>query len=91
MELAVQIAEVAEKMGQFVEKLTITLAVRGQRVERNVPVTNQIIIGTPGTILDWIRLGVFDLKKIRAFVLDEADIMMSQQGHLEFCTRIVRY
>ncbi len=61
MELAAQIADVAQKMGQFVKGLTIVLAVKGQRVEKNVPVTNQIIIGTPGTVLDWSsRLNVLE-------------------------------
>ena len=91
MELAAQIADVAQKMGQFVQGLTIVLAVKGQRVERNVPITNQIIIGTPGTVLDWSsKLNVLDLKKLKAFVLDEADVMISQQGHQDFCVRIVK-
>ena len=91
MELAAQIADVAQKMGQFVKDLTIVLAVKGQRVERNVPVTNQIVIGTPGTVLDWsMKLNVLDLKKLKAFVLDEADVMISQQGHQDFCTKIVK-
>ena len=90
MELAAQIADVAQKMGQFVKGLTIVLAVKGQRVERNVPVTNQIVIGTPGTVLDWsMKLNVLDLKKIKAFVLDEAD-MISQKGHRDFCTKTVK-
>jgi superfamily II DNA/RNA helicase len=91
MELAAQIADVAQKMGQFLKTLTIVLAVKGQRVERNVPVTNQIIIGTPGTVLDWaFKLNVFDVRKIKTFVLDEADVMISQQGHQDFCVRIVK-
>jgi ATP-dependent RNA helicase DDX19/DBP5 len=91
MELAAQIADVAQKMGQFVQGLTIVLAVKGQHVERNVPITNQIIIGTPGTVLDWSgKLNVLDLKKLKVFVLDEADVMISQQGHHEFCIRIVK-
>ena len=91
MELAAQIADVAQKMGQFIAGLTIVLAVKGQRVERNVPITNQIIIGTPGTVLDWsTKLNVLDLKKLKVFVLDEADVMISQQGHQDFCVRIVK-
>ena len=91
MELAAQIADVAQKMGQFVKDLTIVLAVKGQRVERNVPVTNQIVIGTPGTVLDWsMKLNVLDLKKLKAFVLDEVDFHFSVQGHQDFCTKIVK-
>ena len=49
----------------------------------------QIIIGTPGTVLDWVmRHRAFDPKKISVFVLDEADIMISQQGHQDQSIRI---
>lgn len=95
MELAAQIADVVTKMGQYLKNLKITLATKGQRVTKNVQLTNQIIIGTPGTVLDWAdlptsRYKVFELKKIKAFVLDEADVMISQQGHQDFCVRIHR-
>jgi ATP-dependent RNA helicase DDX19/DBP5 len=91
MELAAQTAEVAHKMGQFMKDMTIALGIKGQHVQRNLALNNQIIIGTPGTVLDWsTKLNVVDLKKIKIFVLDEADVMIAQQGHQDFCTRIVR-
>lgn len=91
MELAAQIADVVQKMGQFLPDLSIALAVKGQIVQRNVKVQNQIIIGTPGTVLDWaFRFGAFDVKKIKVFCLDEADVMISQHGHQDFCIRIVK-
>lgn len=41
----------------------------------------QIVIGTPGTMLDWcFKQKVVDVKKIKLFVLDEADIMIDTQG-----------
>ena len=50
---------------------------------------SQIIVGTPGTTVDWIfKLKFFDPKKLKAFVLDEADVMVSQQGHQDQSTRI---
>jgi superfamily II DNA/RNA helicase len=92
MELAIQIADVVKSMSQFVANLKITLAIRGNMVPRGVELKDQIIIGTPGTALDWSspRLNVLNLKKIRVFVLDEADVMIDQQGHQDFCIRIVR-
>ena len=51
-----------------------------------------MIIGTPGTLLDWIlRYRRFDTKKISIFVLDEADVMISTQGHQDQSTRIKKY
>ena len=58
-------------------------------VARGHKSTDQIIIGTPGTVLDWImKLRVFDSKKIKLFVLDEADIMIAMQGHQDQSIRI---
>ena len=69
MELAAQIAGVVAKMGQFMQDLSITVAVKGSMVTKNVELQNQIVIGTPGTVLDWCtRYRVIDLRKIRAFV-----------------------
>lgn len=92
MELAAQIADVVSSMGQFMTDLKIALAIKGQQVQRNVELNDHLIIGTPGTVLDWSspRLRVLDLKKVKVFVLDEADVMIDQQGHQDFCIRIVK-
>jgi len=37
----------------------------------------QIVIGTPGRVLDHIRRGTFDTSHVKALVLDEADEMLS--------------
>lgn len=51
----------------------------------------QIVIGTPGTMLDWCgKLRFFDPKKIKVFVLDEADVMIATQGHQDQSIRIQR-
>lgn len=56
---------------------------------RGTKCTDQIIIGTPGSLLDWVlRHRAFDPKKISIFVLDEADVMISQQGHQDQSIRI---
>lgn len=58
-------------------------------VASNADLNDHIIIGTPGKILDWgIKYKVFDLKKIKVFVLDEADVMIATQGHHDQCIRI---
>ncbi len=47
------------------------------------------MIGTPGTMLDWtVKFRAFDPSKVKVFVLDEADVMISQQGHQDQSIRI---
>ena len=79
LELAGQIGDVCKKMLQNTPNIQVTFATRGQQVPRNAE--EQVIIGTPGTMLDWLKRKAFDPKKIKVFVLDEADVMISQQGH----------
>ena len=60
-------------------------------VPRGTEVTKQIIIGTPGTVLDWcFKRKLIDLTKIRVFVLDEADVMIDTQGFSDQSIRIQR-
>lgn len=90
-ELALQIGEVTTKMAKHLTGVSIAFAVRGEKVARGQSVTGQIVIGTPGTVLDWsTRLKVMDLKKINVFVLDEADVMIDTQGHQDQSVRIQR-
>ena len=42
----------------------------------------QVVVGTPGRVLDHIRRGTLDCKAISTFVLDECDEMLSM-GFLE--------
>jgi len=93
-ELALQTGAVMEKMGKFLieDGLRIGYAIRGCRApSRGVTSEDHIIIGTPGSVLDWImRFKSFDPKKLAVFVLDEADVMISQQGHRDQSVRIKR-
>ncbi|KAK2085433.1 ATP-dependent RNA helicase ddx19a [Saguinus oedipus] len=60
-------------------------------VERGQKISEQIVIGTPGTVLDWCsKLKFIDPKKIKVFVLDEADVMIATQGHQDQSIRIQR-
>ncbi|XP_046564539.1 ATP-dependent RNA helicase DDX19A-like [Haliotis rubra] len=90
-ELALQIGEVTEQMAKHMTDCKIGYAVRGQRVPRGQKVQYHILIGTPGTVMDWsIKLKVLDLRKIQVFVLDEADVMIATQGHQDQSLRIQR-
>lgn len=89
-ELAIQIGEVVDNMAQFYPDIKIRYAVRGEMLDRNTKLQEHIIIGTPGKVLDWssLKFKFFDLKKIRVFVLDEADVMIGIQGHQDQSIRI---
>jgi len=88
-ELAIQTGEVAAKMAKFCTEINLKFAVRGEMQPGQV--TDHVIIGTPGKVLDWgCKYRLFDMSKITVFVLDEADIMIAQQGHMDQCIRIHR-
>uniref|UniRef100_A0A0K2T7Y8 RNA helicase n=1 Tax=Lepeophtheirus salmonis TaxID=72036 RepID=A0A0K2T7Y8_LEPSM len=88
-ELALQTGEVATKMSQFSPELTVRYAVRGEEIPRGSKITDHIIIGTPGKTMDWaIKFKFFDIKKVKVFVLDEADVMIAMQGHQDQSIRI---
>ncbi|XP_032309759.1 DEAD-box helicase Dbp80 isoform X3 [Drosophila ananassae] len=88
-ELAIQTGEVAARMGQFCPEIKLRFAVRGEEVDRNKRISEHILIGTPGKMLDWgLKFRLFDMKKITVFVLDEADVMIATQGHHDQCIRI---
>uniref|UniRef100_F7EYS4 RNA helicase n=1 Tax=Callithrix jacchus TaxID=9483 RepID=F7EYS4_CALJA len=90
-ELALQTGNVIEQMGKFYPELKLAYAVRGNKLERGQKISEQIVIGTPGTVLDWCsKLKFIDPKKIKVFVLDEADVMIATQGHQDQSIRIQR-
>ncbi|XP_031701030.1 ATP-dependent RNA helicase DDX19A [Anarrhichthys ocellatus] len=90
-ELALQIGHVIEQMGEFCPDVKLAYGIRGNRLERGVKLQEQIVIGTPGTVLDWCtKYKLIDSKKITMFVLDEADVMIATQGHRDQSIRIHR-
>uniref|UniRef100_A0A8C5MW19 RNA helicase n=1 Tax=Leptobrachium leishanense TaxID=445787 RepID=A0A8C5MW19_9ANUR len=90
-ELALQTGEVIEQMGKYCEGITVAYAVRGNRPARDCVIESQIIIGTPGTVMDWcFKRRLIDLLNICVFVLDEADVMIELQGHCDHSVRVKR-
>jgi ATP-dependent RNA helicase DeaD len=77
-ELAIQVAEEIEKLGRF--KGLRSLAIYGgqdiSRQIRSLKRKPQIIIGTPGRLLDHINRKTIRLDDVRTVVLDEADEML---------------
>ncbi|MDH4046973.1 MAG: DEAD/DEAH box helicase [Gammaproteobacteria bacterium] len=76
-ELAVQIANDAEVLGKHTG-LTVALAYGGTGYEqqrRQIEGGIDVLIGTPGRIIDYFKQGVFKLDKVEVAILDEADRM----------------
>lgn len=91
-ELSLQIGEVVKEMGKFLPDITMRYAIRGERVQRGEKVTEHIIVGTPGTVLDWChKFRSLDTKGVKVFVLDEADVMIATQGHHDQSVRIKKF
>ena len=78
-ELALQVAESFGTYGKNLNHLKV-LAVYGgeeyggqlQQLHRGV----NVVVGTPGRVMDHIRRGSLDLGTVRSFILDEADEML---------------
>jgi ATP-dependent RNA helicase RhlB len=76
-ELAVQIANDAEVLGRHTG-LTIGLAYGGTDYDKQRNILSagvDILIGTPGRIIDYYKQGVFKLDQVEVAILDEADRM----------------
>ncbi len=76
-ELAIQIHKDAEQLGANMNFKTV-LAYGGtdyEKQRRQLQEGADILIGTPGRIIDYFKQKVFSLRKIQVVVLDEADRM----------------
>ena len=83
-ELAVQVAETVHKLGKY-HRITDLPVYGGQPIERQLRALArgaQIVVGTPGRLMDHIRRGTLDLSAVRTVVLDEADQMLDM-GFIE--------
>jgi ATP-dependent RNA helicase DDX19/DBP5 len=86
-ELARQIVGVIKLMGNFEHNLTVGAAIPDP-ARRGQVMTDMIIAGTPGTVMDMIRRKLLDTSSLKVLVLDEADNMLDQQGLGDQCKRV---
>lgn len=78
-ELAIQVADACEQFVKFSKGMRIVTLYGGQRYDiqlRALKQGAQVVVGTPGRILDHIRRGTLDLSNLQSIVLDEADEML---------------
>ena len=76
-ELAIQIAKDAELIGKHTG-IRVGLAYGGTDYEKQRKALEDgvdVLIGTPGRTIDYLKQGVFQLRQVEVMVLDEADRM----------------
>lgn len=78
-ELAIQVADACEQFTKNMKGIRVVTIYGGQRYDiqiRALKQGSQVVVGTPGRILDHIRRGTLDLSALHTIVLDEADEML---------------
>ena len=78
-ELAVQVCEEVHRLGAKMQGLQATPVYGGAPIDRQLRALRngaQLVVGTPGRLLDHLRRGSFDASRIKMAILDEADRML---------------
>jgi len=84
-ELALQVSEEAEKYSQFVPHIKVVTIFGGVPYpiqKRKLSRPYEILVATPGRLMDHMERGKIKLKDIETFILDEADRMLDM-GFIE--------
>ncbi len=79
-ELAIQISEELKNVSKYKRGIRILPVYGGQPIERQIAALKkrpQIIIGTPGRLMDHMRRKTIKLSDLKLVVLDEADEMLN--------------
>lgn len=84
-ELAVQVAEAMTDFSKHMHGVNVVALYGGQRYDVQLRALRggaQIVVGTPGRLLDHLKRGTLDLSNLSGLVLDEADEML-RMGFIE--------
>jgi ATP-dependent RNA helicase DeaD len=79
-ELAIQVSEEIHKLAAFKRGIHALPIYGGQSYERQfygLKQGAQIVIGTPGRVMDHMRRGTLRLETVKMAILDEADVMLN--------------
>lgn len=91
-ELALQVAEEINSLAHG-KKIRITPVYGGQSIEfqiKQLKKGTDIIVGTPGRVIDLIERKLIHLQNLKYFILDEADEMLNM-GFLEDIEKILSF
>jgi len=89
-ELAIQVGNDFRKIGRY-SKTRVLVAYGGVGIEPQIEklrVGVQIVVGTPGRIIDLMSRGALDLSRVEFYVSDEADVMLAM-GFIRDVERII--
>lgn len=92
-ELAIQVSEAMQKYGHHLEDFHILPIYGGQGMGTQLRMLKrgvQVVVGTPGRILDHLSRGTLDLSHLKAIVLDEADEML-RMGFIDDVDEILKH
>jgi ATP-dependent RNA helicase DeaD len=90
-ELALQVCEAFRDYGRYLDGVHPLAVYGGQGYEAQLQGLKrgaQIVVGTPGRILDHLDRGSLKLDRLQAFILDEGDEML-RMGFIEDVERII--
>ena len=79
-ELAIQAADEIRKYAKYMHGIKVLPIYGGQDINRQIRSLSsnvQIVVGTPGRVMDHMRRHTLKLKNIKLMVLDEADEMLN--------------
>ncbi|MEO7297568.1 MAG: DEAD/DEAH box helicase, partial [Verrucomicrobiota bacterium] len=79
-ELAIQVSEEVHKLTLFKRGINALPVYGGQSYERQffgLKQGAQIVIGTPGRVMDHMRRGTLRLETVKMVILDEVDVMLN--------------
>ncbi|NLV69589.1 MAG: DEAD/DEAH box helicase, partial [Clostridiales bacterium] len=79
-ELAVQVAEELQAVSRFKKNVRILPIYGGQSIDHQIMALKrkpQIIVGTPGRVMDHMRRHTLKLVNLKMLILDEADEMLN--------------
>ena len=92
-ELAIQVADEIRRLSKFMHGIKILPVYGGQDINRQIKALKggaQIIIGTPGRVMDHLRRRTIRCDHVNKIVLDEADEMLNM-GFREDIETILEY
>ena len=84
-ELAIQVAEAVHSYAKHLGRARAVPIYGGDSIQKQIGRLRsgvQVVVGTPGRIMDHLRRGTLDLDGVKTIVLDEADEML-RMGFLE--------
>ena len=91
-ELALQIAGEIKNLARFIKGVNVCAIIGGQSMKlqaERIAKHPQIVVATPGRLLDLYERRIIDIRKIYTLVLDEADEML-KMGFIKSIQEIMR-